>query len=310
VLNVLLEVLLPVALVAGVGMVLRWRMALDQVTLNRVVLYGMSPALIFTGLVEADLSGTTALKMIALSVGLVAVMAMLTALIALPLGLRGPDLSAMLLVSLFMNSGNYGLPATRFAFGEAGFTLALFYFIAQSLMAQTLGVAVAAAGAARAGPGMLRAVTLRMLRMPQVYATVAALLVRASGFDPLAASGLAAGLFRGLALLGEATLPMMLLVLGTQLAGGVVIEEPGLVALATGLRLLVSPLLAYGLGLALGLDQLALAVGVLLAGMPAAVHTTITALEFNTRPSLVVGTVVVSSLLSLVTLSLILALLM
>lgn len=307
-LSVLLEVLLPVALVAGAGYLLRRRFPLDQVTLNRVVIYGMSPALIFTSLVRFDLSGGGALRMLALSVAIVAVMGALTALIALPLGLRGPDLSAILLASLFMNSGNYGLPAARFAFGEEGFTLALFYFIAQSIMAQTVGVAVAAWGSAAAGPGVARAVAGRVLRMPQVYATAAALAVRATGFDPDAASGLAVGLFRGLTLLSEATLPMMLIVLGAQLAGGVTLEEPGLVALASAMRLLVSPLVAYGLGLALGLDQLGLAVGVMLSGMPTAVHTTIVALEFNSRPSLVVGTVVVTSVLSLLTLSVILTL--
>ena len=306
-LRVLLEVLLPVALIAAVGVVLRRRMALDQVTLNRVVIYGMSPALIFTTLVRADLSGGTALRMVALSVSIVLVMGLITTLIAIPLGLRGRDLSGMLLATLFMNSGNYGLPASRFAFGEAGFTIALFYFITQSFLAQTLGIAVGAAGAAKAGPGMFRQVATRVLRMPQIYAAGAALLIRAGNFDPEQASGAVAGLLRGLTLLGEATLPMMLIVLGTQRAGGVVLQEPGLVALATALRLLVSPLIAYGLGLALGLDQLALAVGVMLSAMPAAVHTTITALEFDSRPSLVVGTVVVSSLLSLLTLSVILS---
>lgn len=307
-LSVLLEVLLPVALVAGAGYVLRRRFPLDQVTLNRVVIFGMSPALIFTSLVRFDLSGGGALRMLALSVGIVAVMGVLTAAIAVPLGLRGPDLSAMLLASLFMNSGNFGLPAARFAFGEEGFALALFYFIAQSIMAQTVGVAVAAWGSASAGPGMLRQVAGRVLRMPQLYATAAALAVRATGFDPDAASGLAVGIFRGLTLLSEATLPMMLIVLGAQLAGGVVVEDPWLVALVTGLRLIVAPLIAYGLGLAIGLDQLGLAVGVMLSGMPTAVHTTIVALEFNTRPSLVVGAVVATSALSLLTLSVILTL--
>lgn len=307
-LSVLLEVLLPVALVAAIGILLRRRFPLDQVTLNRVVIFGMSPALIFTSLVRADLTGDGALRMLTLSVGIVAIMGLITAAIAVPLGLRGPDLSAMLLASLFMNSGNYGLPAARFAFGEAGFTQALFYFIAQSIMAQTVGVAVAAAGSAKAGPGMAREVLGRVLRMPQVYATAAALLVRTTGFEPDAATGLAAGAFRGLSLLGEATLPLMLIVLGNQLAGGVVFKEPGLVALASGLRLLVSPLVAYGIGLALGLDQLSLAVGVMLAGMPTAVNTTILALEFNSRPSLVVGTVVATSVLSLLTLSVILTL--
>jgi hypothetical protein len=303
VLRVLMELLLPVALVASVGYALRLRMPLDQVTLNRVVIYGMNPALIFTSLVAADLSGIGALQMLALSVG----GALLTGLIAFgvawPLGLRGGSLSALLLVSMFMNSGNYGLPVTRFAFGEAGFAQALFYFVAQSIMGQTLGVAVAAAGAATGGVGLAREIAVRVLRMPQIYATLAALLVRATGFDPGAQTGMLLGLFRALALLGEATLPMMLIVLGVQLAGGVVRDEPRLVALACGLRLVVSPCVAFLLGSALGMDQLNLAVGVMLAGMPAAVHTTITAIEFDSRPSLVIATVIASSLLSLLTLS-------
>jgi len=307
VLRVLMEVLLPVALVAAVGYVLRMRFALDQATLNRVVIYGMNPALIFTALLAADLSGAGALRMLALSVGGAVAMGLLAAVVGLALGLRGGSLSALLLVSMFMNSGNYGLPVALFAFGEEGFAQALFYFVAQSVMGQTLGVAVAAAGAAQGRAGLAREVAGRVLRMPQIYATAAALLLRATGFNPAAQDSALLGIFRGLTLLGEATLPMMLLVLGAQLAGGVVREEPRLVALACTMRLLVSPLVAYGLGRALGMDDLSLAVGVMLAGMPAAVHTTITAIEFESRPSLVVATVVASSLLSLVTLAALLA---
>lgn len=308
-LRVLMEVLLPVALVAAVGYALRLRLQLEQTTLNRVVIYGMNPALIFTSLVAADLSGPGALQMIVLSVGGSLAVGAIAYVVGRPLGLRGGGLSALLLVSMFMNSGNYGLPAARFAFGEDGFALALFYFIAQSVMGQTLGVAVAAAGSAKGGPGLAREVLGRVLRMPQIYALAAALLVRATGFDPAAQSGPLLGVFRALALLGEATLPMMLIVLGVQLAGGVVQEEPRLVAAAAVLRLVVSPLVAFGLGRALGVDDLGLAIGVMQAGMPAAVHTTITALEFGSRPSLVVATVVATSLLSLASLSVILTLL-
>lgn len=306
-LEVLLEVLLPIAVVAAVGFALRRAMPLDQATLNRVVIYGLSPALIFVSLVRADLSGDGALRMLALSVGVVLVLGGLIAAVALPLRVRRADLSALLLTSLFMNSGNYGLPAARFAFGEEGFTQAVFYFVAQSIMAQTLGVAVAAAGGAKPGAGLLREAAGRVFRMPQVYAVLAALLVRLSGFDPAAATGAGAGLFKGLALIGEAALPMMLVVLGLQLGAGVTIEQPGMVALASALRLIASPLLAYGLGLALGLGGVSLAVGVMLAGMPTAVNTTILAIEFNSRPSLVVGTVVVTSFASLVTLTALLA---
>lgn len=308
-LNVLLEVLLPIVLVAGVGFGLRRAMPLDQATLNRTVIYGLNPALIFASLVRADLSGDGALRMVLLAISVVIGMALLTVLIALPLGLRGGTLSALLLSTLFMNSGNYGLPAARFAFGEEGFTQAVFYFIVQSILGQTLGVAVAAGGGVAAQANMLREVSTRVLRMPQVYAVLLAFLVRWSGFDPAEATGAASGLWRGITLVGEATLPMMLIVLGLQLGTGVQFEAPGLIALASVMRLIVAPLLAYGLGLALGLSGTSLAVGVMLSGMPAAVHTTITALEFNSRPSLVVGVVVASSIASLATLSVLLTLL-
>lgn len=308
-LRVLVEVLLPVALVAAVGYLLRMRLHLDQASLNRVVIYGMNPALIFSALVSADLSGTGAVQMLALSVIGAVVMGALTVALAWPLGVRRESLSALLLVSMFMNSGNYGLPVAQFAFGDAGFTLALFYFVAQSILGQTLGVAVAAAGGAQAGPGLIREVAGRVLRMPQIYATLAAFVVRALPIDPAAQAGPLLGFFRALALLGEATLPMMLLVLGVQLAGGRVHDEPRLVALACLLRLVVSPLVAFGLGTALQMDELSLAVGVMLAGMPAAVHTTITAIEFASRPSLVVAAVVATSLLSLLSVSAILTVL-
>jgi predicted permease len=305
---VLINVLLPIAVVVAVGYALRRVFPIDQVSLNRVMIYGLSPALIFVSLLRADLGGSGALRMIGFCIGLLVMMALVTVALAWPLGLRGGDLSALLLVSLFMNSGNYGLPAARFAFGEAGFTQALFFFIAQSIMAQTLGVAVAAAGSAGRGGGMLREVLGRVLRMPQVYAVAAALLLRATGFNLATAGGVAGGLFNGVALLSEAALPLMLLILGMQLGTGVVIEQPGLVAFATGLRLLISPILAYGLGTAMGLHGMNLAVGVMLAGMPTAVNTTIIAIEFNSRPSLVVGTVVASSVVSLATLTVLLGL--
>ncbi|MCS6881467.1 MAG: AEC family transporter [Oscillochloridaceae bacterium] len=307
--RVLLEVLLPVALVAAAGMVLRRRMALDQATLNRVVIYGLSPALIFTSLVTTDLSGAGAARMLALALGVLLAMGLISWATGRLLGLRGGSLSALVLVGAFMNSGNYGLPAARFAFGQEGLSLALFYFIVQAIMGQTVGVAVGAAGNARSGAGAPLEVTQRVLRMPQVYATAAALLVRATGFDPTAAGGAVLGLFRGVTLLGEAALPMMLIVLGAQLGSGIAREDPWLVGLACALRLAVSPLVAYGLGLMLGLQGMSLAVGVMLSGMPAAVHTTITAIEFEARPSLVVAVVVASSALSLVSLAVLLAVL-
>ncbi|WP_298817831.1 AEC family transporter [Chloroflexus sp.] len=306
--TILIDVLLPIAVVATAGFALRRTLPLDLVTLNRLMIYGLSPALIFVALVRADLRGPDAGRMLFFAVGVLVLMALTVWISALVLRLRGKEVTALLLTSMFMNSGNYGLPASRFAFGEAGFTLGVFYFIMQSIMAQTLGVAVAAAGAASGERHVWRQVVDRLIHMPQLYAVAGALALRWLGFNPATASGIAHSLFEGVALLSEAALPIMLLILGVQLGAGAPIVQPTMVAFATAIRLIISPLLAFGLARLLGMDGIALGVGVMMAGMPTAVNTTILAIEFDTRPQLVVSTVVVSSFASLVTLSILLSL--
>jgi len=306
--TVLIEVLLPIAVVASAGFALRRAFPLDLMTLNRLMIYGLSPALIFVTLVRADLSGPDAGRMLFFAVGVLGLMALTVWISALGLGLRGKDVTALLLTSMFMNSGNYGLPASRFAFGETGFTLGVFYFIMQSIMAQTLGVGVAAAGAAEGGRQAWQSICYRLIRMPQIYAVTGALALRSVGFQPATATGLVHSLFEGVALLSEAALPVMLLILGVQLGAGAPLVRPGMVAMATTIRLVVSPILAFGLARLLGMEGVALGVGVMMAGMPTAVNTTILAIEFDTRPQLVVSTVVVSSFASLITLSVLLSL--
>lgn len=305
-LAVLIEVLLPISVVAAAGFALRRALPLDLVTLNRLMIYGLSPTLIFVALVRADLSGPDAGRMLLFAVGVLVLMALTVWLSALVLGLHGKEVTALLLTSMFMNSGNYGLPASRFAFGETGFTLGVFYFIMQSIMAQTLGVAVAAAGAAGANRYAWRQVVRRLTHMPQIYAVAGALVLRAVGFNPATATGIAHSLFEGVVLLSEAALPVMLLILGVQLGAGAPIVQPTLVAFATVIRLIISPILAFVLAHLIGLSGIALGVGVMMAGMPTAVNTTILAIEFDTKPQLVVSTVVVSSFASLITLSVLL----
>jgi predicted permease len=77
-----------------------------------------------------------------------------------------------------------------------------------------------------------------------------------------------------------------------------------ILATAVVLRLVVSIPLAAVIGLALGLGDLPLRVGIVQAAMPTAVSTTILALEFDARPALVSRAVVATTLASLVSLTL------
>jgi malate permease and related proteins len=299
------QVLLPVLVVVACGYLLRRVFPLDLRSLNRVSMYVLSPALIFVTLARTQVGGAEALRIAFVSLLFCLAIGALTLICAAPLRLDRAALSGLLLCTMFMNAGNYGLPTNRFAFGEEGLQRALLFFIPQTILAQVLAIPIA-----RAGAGDGRSSLAQVLRMPQIYAALVGVLVRASGLNLAGErTDVLGALFRGATLLSDAALPVLLLLLGMQLAQGLAVEERGLTALAVVLRLLASPLLAYGLGLLLGLSDLALRVVVLQAGMPTAVNMVLYSLEFDGRPRFVAGVVVVTTLLSLVTLTVLLGVL-
>jgi predicted permease len=95
----------------------------------------------------------------------------------------------------------------------------------------------------------------------------------------------------------------MVLVLGMQLERATMPDRPLAVGLAVVLSLLAAPLVALGLAALLGLSGPARQAGVILASMPVAVVTTILALEFEIAPEFVTNAVFISTLLSPLTLT-------
>jgi predicted permease len=210
--------------------------------------------------------------------------------------------SAFLLGTMFMNSGNYGLPLARFAFGEAGFQYAVLFYLVQAFMAQTLAVFIAARGQASS-----RQALGQMLRLPLLYAALGAMLLRWIAGPPTAETpALLLGIESGVQLLASAALPLLLLLLGMQLAEAQPVTEVRRVALAVGMRLILAAPLAFLLSRGLGLAALATSVGIVQASMPTAVNVTILAREFNVKPQFVTSVVVVSTIASVVTLTVLL----
>jgi predicted permease len=138
---------------------------------------------------------------------------------------------------------------------------------------------------------------LGIAKVPAVYGVAAAVFVLAGGIAvPIT-------LMRPIDLLGDAAIPLMVLVLGMQLERATVPERPLCVGAAVGLSLLAAPLVAIGLAAVLGLTGTARQAGVVLASMPVAVITTILAVEFDVAPAFVTNAVFLSTLLSPLTLT-------
>lgn len=294
------DVLLPIVVVVLVGYVLKRYLPIDTRSLNRMSMYALSPALIFITIIKIQIPGTEVLRISMTSVAVCLGSGMIAYAIARLRKTDTPSTAALLLTTMFMNSGNYGLPTAQFAFGQAGLDRALLFFIAQAIMAQTLTIAIAQAGQTNWQTGFKQ-----ILKMPPIYAVASALLLRWWGVS-LETPNVLGSLLHGIDLISQATLPLLLMLLGMQLAQETVIEDVPLTTTAVIIRLFASPLIAYGAAVALQLDALATNVVVLQASMPTAVNMVLYSLEFNARPKFVAGTVVITTLLSVVTLTILL----
>jgi len=284
--------ILPIFTIAAVGFLLARLLKASVRTLAHVVFYALVPCLVFNLLVTSRMTGVQFGRMAAMSVLLTLTMGLIARLVAIPLRMSRPELSAFLLVVMFSNSGNYGLPVVLFAFGPDALVHATAYFVAGSVMTYTLGVFLAAAGRRS-----LRRALIGIAKVPVLYGVAVAAVVLATGVPvPLAVA-------RPVSLLSDAALPMMILVLGMQLERASIPDRPVLVAAAVGLSLIVAPIVALGLAALLGVAGPGRQAGVALASMPVAVVTTILALEFDVAPAFVTSAVFVSTFLSPLTLT-------
>jgi len=294
--SILSQDILPIFVVAGVGFLLARHFGANVKTLSAVAFNALSPCLVFDQLVTARVSLGQSWRVVLLCVLLTFAMGAAARLVALPLGLSRTSLTSFLLVVMFSNSGNYALPVALFAFGQESLAFASVYFVTSAIMVYTFGVFVAARGR-----GTTRSAVMGMTRVPAVYAVVAAAAVIATGTPvPIA-------IIRPVGLLGDAAIPMMLLVLGMQIERAARPAHPAAVIAAVGLSLLVAPLFAFGLSAALGLIGAARQAAIIEASMPAAVITTVLALEFDLDTEFSTSVVLLSTLLSPVTLVILIA---
>ncbi|MBE9138717.1 AEC family transporter, partial [Nodosilinea sp. LEGE 07088] len=137
------------------------------------------------------------------------------------------------------------------------------------------------------------------LRLPVFWAAMVGIGLQA------ASGGFPVPIERGITILGQGAIPLALLTLGIQLARTPLVFGRHEL-LGAGLRLVVSPLLAYGLASGLGLQGLDRQVVVLQAAMPVAVNSLIWVTELGGDRTRVARTIVLSTFLSLFTLPVVL----
>jgi malate permease and related proteins len=286
--------LLPVLLCAATGFILGRTLILDVKTATRLAFYVFSPCLVFVSLERVRISGGEFGKLAFFTLAVSLIIGLLAYIAGRLMRVDRHLIASLVVASMFVNSGNYGLAATKFAFGETALARALVCFVFGTVVVYTLGILIASMGKLSPGQALRQ-----LLFVPAFYALIAATIVRQTDWHP------PLFLDRSVSMLGDASIPLMLVILGLQIAQARTWPRNRmvLIGVAAFLQILMTPLVALLLAHWMGLTGVTRQAAVLQAAMPAAVVTTVLAVQYELDSTLVSGTVVLTTLLSPLTLT-------
>lgn len=297
-LSPLTDVIGPVLLITAIGYGLGRTGVVDAPPLTALAVTILVPALTFYALATSAVSHPVLLRIAAYLLLQFALLGALTAAAGRYARWERTRTVGLSLATMFSNAGNAGLPLALFAWGPAGLSAAVGFFAVQSVATSVL----AAFLAAYAGADVARA-SRALLRQPVSYAAAAGLLVN------LAGASLPAPILKSAQLLADGAIAIMLVLVGVQLSTIRIRGEWGSVAFAAVVRLAIAPVVAWGTAPLFGLDGLVRQTSILQASLPTAITAAIWASEFGVVPGLVSSVVVVTTVLSPLTVTVLLALL-
>ncbi|AFZ47424.1 Auxin Efflux Carrier [Cyanobacterium stanieri PCC 7202] len=286
--NIILSAVLPVGLIIIIGYIAGQKLNLDQLTLCKLSIYILAPALVADSLYRNTVSGRS-VSLIIISYGLISLFIYgLIWLFSVFFDIEKNDRQSIFAVILCPNNGNMGLPITTFALGNEGLDRAIIYMIGSSIFLFGMLPAILS------NKGIKRGVILT-LQLPLIWAMFFGAMLNISRIQ------LPFNLGRSMELLGISAIPIALIILGMQLAQTKFIFTLREFLLAL-IKLIVAPTIALGTGKIIGLEGLDLQVLVLQTAMPTAINTLVMVKEFGGNATIVAQTIITSTVMSFITL--------
>ncbi|MBN2333550.1 MAG: AEC family transporter [Deltaproteobacteria bacterium] len=293
---VFVNILLPIFLIIAFGALFEKSKRPDFKSISDLTLYFFTPCLIFSGLIKGHEQIAVFLpRAIVFMILLTLFFWGISVVVSRLLGYDIQKSSAFSLSTIMMNTGNYGLPLVFFAYGAEGLAYGVIILVLFTFPLGTLAVYIASRGQAS-----VRKSVLEIFKVPLFHAIILATICRSMQL-PIPSVAL-----KAIDLVGQAAIPGLLMLLGMQLARtsikGVLLPALG----SSFLRLILSPVIAILLCALLNIEGLPRNVLILQTSTPSAIIPLLYAINYDTHPEMVAGTIFISTLLSGVTLTFVL----
>ena len=188
----------PVFVLITIGFCFARLKKISLVTITELIVYLGTPSLVFTSLASRPIFLN---DILILAAGVLLIFTGVGFLIRLYFSLFRFSSPGFALPVLFMNAGNMGIPLALFAFGEPGLQRATLMFVIITFLQYSLGIYLLSG----------RGNWTEIFRLPLIYATIAGLILN------LSRTTIPELLFQPISMLGQATIPIMLVSLGYRL---------------------------------------------------------------------------------------------
>ena len=299
-LEVFVQVLLPILAMFACGWLLDRKFNVDLNTVVKLNVNIFVPAFIFTKLVEAKLERGVASKVMFFTICVSASMFVLGAIVGRLMRYTAAQTRGLQIAAMFYNSANYGIPLMALAFPGEAEVLQVFVILVQNIGNFTVGIFLASS-AKHSGVRAL----LPALRQVSIYAVACALLVRA--FDVPVMHW--RWLWVPMSYFAGGLVAMALVTLGVQLSKTEHNQRLSQLSWALVLRLIAGPIVGLGLVKLFGFTGQTALVMVLGTSFPTAVNTALVAHEMGADHHFAAAAVFWSTVLSMGTVTLLVTLL-
>ncbi|WP_273834430.1 AEC family transporter [Guptibacillus sedimenti] len=291
-LGVFIEIIVPVFILIGIGVMLHRIFQFDLYTLAKVNIYFIVPGFIFLKLYETAFSLSLFLSVLTFFSILIVVLYVVSHLISRLFGYSKSVRASFTNSILFYNSGNYGVPVNDLVFKQDPFAMSIQVIILtfQNILTFSWGIF-----ALKTVEGSKVSALLGYFKMPVLYAMLLGI-----GFNLLDVTVPEFVLIPA-DYIADSMIAIALLTLGAQVAQLRLSKNLSVVYVSLIIRLLLGPLIALGIIFVLGIEGVTAQALFISSAMPTAVNSAIIAQEYENEPELSAQIVLASTVFSMIT---------
>jgi len=283
---------LPLFIIIGVALVYNRFFNPNIREITSLTLTVFAPVFVFDAIVKHSISLSSLKIPFVFMVSLTGLLLITSYCAGRLLQLQSNDRISFILACSMINIGNFGLPLIYFTYGEQAVSYSVVYFVAFNFALSTVAIYVSSNASG------FKQIMLDMLKMPLFHAFFLAMIVVQCSVP------LPEFVLKSFGLIGQATIPLLIFILGLQLANTRFQSAfLKIIGVAVVIRLLISPVITYSLLEVLSVSGLEQKIATLQTSAPSALLPLMYAIKFDRSPDLLASIILATTVLSSISLT-------